>query len=243
MNKGKRKTCLITGASGDIGYEIVKQVVAEGYQVILHGNKNVEKLEELMNGLPEGSVLSYIQADLSTEEGIRSLVENLFFHVDSYVHASGKAYYGLFQETDDHDMKAMLNLHVYAPWKISKSLLPSMIQRQDGHIILISSIWGEVGASHEVVYSSVKGAQNSFVKALAKEVGPSNIKVNAISPGYIETKMNSQLTDEEKNQIVNLIPAKRTGTPQDIAHMVTFLLHSKSNYINGQILRVDGGWI
>ena len=158
------------------------------------------------------------------------------------IFASGNAEFRLFQETSDELMDQMLNLHVKAPWKITRQVLPTMIQQHFGNIIFITSIWGNVGASYEVVYSSVKGAQNSFVKALAKEVGPSGVSVNAISPGFIDTKMNRLLSEEEKAQVISEIPVNRAGLPSEIAHAVSFLLDEKSRYIQGEILNVNGGW-
>ena len=107
---------------------------------------------------------------------------------------------------------------------------------------MITSIWGNVGASYEVIYSSVKGAQNSFVKALAKEVAPSGISVNGISPGYIETKMNSHLSEEERQAIIDEIPMSRAGLPSEIAYTVSFLLDDRSTYIQGEIINMNGGW-
>src|SRR5699024_4133453 len=139
-------------------------------------------------------------------------------------------------------MDYMLSLHVKAPWKITQHFLQPMIRKQYGKIIFITSIWGEVGASNEVVYSSVKGAQNSFVKALAKEVGPSGVLVNGISPGFINTKMNRHLTEEDISNIVSEIPLNRIGLPKDVANAVSFLMSEKASYIQGDIIKVTGGW-
>ncbi|WP_200816491.1 elongation factor P 5-aminopentanone reductase [Salirhabdus sp. Marseille-P4669] len=238
----ERKICLITGASGDIGEAITKAVLHDGWQVILHCNQNIAKVREMTKHFPEESVLSIIQSDLSSEAGIQLLLDSLAFSVDAFVHASGTALYGLFQETSDQQMHDMFYLHVYAPWKISKEILPNMVRKQQGHIVVISSIWGEVGASNEVIYSSVKGAQNSFVKALSKEVAFSNINVNAVSPGFINTKMNGHLSGSERDELLDSIPAGRAGAPEDVAELVSFLISSKASYINGQVVSVNGGW-
>ncbi len=186
---------MIIGASGDIGSAIYKQLAAEGDQLILHYHQNKSALDA---GLDQESILKEIQADLSTEDGLSHFLKQLTLPVDAVVFASGNAHYGLFQDTDETIMDSMLTLHVKAPWLITRHILPQMITRKKGKIIVITSIWGEVGASNEVVYSSVKGAQNSFVKALAKEVAPSGISVNAVSPGFIDTKMNGHLQADEK---------------------------------------------
>src|SRR5699024_2740788 len=136
----------------------------------------------------------------------------------------------------------MLTIHVKAPMMITKHLLPEMIRNKSGRIIFITSIWGEVGASNEVVYSALKGAQNTFVKALAKEVGASGITVNAVSPGYIDTKMNGHLLAEEKDSILAEIPVHRAGTSKEVAHTISFLMHEQAGYINGEIIGMNGGW-
>src|SRR5699024_4053433 len=117
----------------------------------------------------------------------------------------------------DQSREEMLMQHVKAPWKITKTLLPMMLEKQSGRIVFITSIWGERGASHEVLYSSVKGAQNSFIKALAKEVAASGVYVNGISPGFIATKMNAHLSEEETQAVIDTIPMERAGKPEEIA--------------------------
>jgi 3-oxoacyl-[acyl-carrier protein] reductase len=236
------KNVLVIGASGDIGQAIVERLAEDGYQLILHYYKNSAAMTELRRKIKDKGVLSVIQANLSNEKETNEFLKQLVFGVDMVIFASGKAEFRLFQETSDELMDQMLNLHVKAPWKITRQVLPTMIQQHFGNIIFITSIWGNVGASYEVVYSSVKGAQNSFVKALAKEVGPSGVSVNAISPGFIDTKMNRLLSEEEKAQVISEIPVNRAGLPSEIAHAVSFLLDEKSRYIQGEILNVNGGW-
>ncbi|WP_087972845.1 elongation factor P 5-aminopentanone reductase [Oceanobacillus rekensis] len=233
---------LIIGASGDIGKAIAERLLHDGYQVLLHYNKNKEKIDELRQELSTDSVLAVIQADLSSNEAIKRFLAEMVLPVDYIVFASGVAQFGLLQDTPEKVMDDMLTLHVKAPWMITKHLLPRMIQQKRGKIIFITSIWGNIGASNEVIYSSVKGAQNSFVKALAKEVAPSGITVNAISPGYIETKMNGHLTEDEKISIIADIPLNRAGLPSEIAHSVSFLLDERSSYIQGEIINISGGW-
>jgi 3-oxoacyl-[acyl-carrier protein] reductase len=242
VKKVERKTCLITGASGGIGLQIAKQVIDDGWQVVLHYCRNFEAIQLLMNESREDTILQVIQADLTKKEGIETLLQNLHFSIDAFIHASGHAYKEMLQFTPIEVMDEMVMHHVQAPWILSKHLLPDMIKRQQGKIVMISSIWGEVGASHEVIYSSVKGAQNSFVKALSKEVGRSGIQVNAISPGFINTKMNKNYDQLELQALMEEIPAGKAGDPKDVADLALFLLSQKSNYINGQILSVNGGW-
>lgn len=236
------KNILIIGASGDIGIAVAKQLADEGHTLLLHYHTNKEMIDQLRENLDESNVLAVLQADLSEAAAAKKFLTELVFPVDGIIFANGQAHYGVFQDTSEVDMDKMINLHVKAPWMISKYLLPQMVRKQSGSIIFITSIWGEKGASNEVVYSSVKGAQNSFVKALAKEVAPSGISVNAVSPGFIETKMNKHLPDAQKAALISEIPVNRAGTPEEIAHAVSFLLDDKSGYIQGEIINLSGGW-
>ncbi|HLR66200.1 elongation factor P 5-aminopentanone reductase [Virgibacillus alimentarius] len=236
------KNVLIIGASGDIGIAIADRLAMDGYQLLLHYNKNREKIDEFINKLDHNCVLTTMQADLFNNEEIKNLLIQIVYPVDYIIFASGAAFYGLFQDTSEKAMDEMLTLHVKAPWMIARHLLPAMIQKRAGKIILITSIWGSVGASFEVIYSAVKGAQNSFVKALAKEVAPCGISVNAVSPGFIDTKMNHNLSKEEKKMVLSEIPMNRAGTPSEIAHTISFLLDENANYIQGEIIGMTGGW-
>ncbi|MEN2766382.1 elongation factor P 5-aminopentanone reductase [Ornithinibacillus xuwenensis] len=235
------KNVLVIGASGDIGRAIATQLEKEGYDLILHYHQNLDAIHDIRVRMKPESVLDVIKADLSKPNGENALLNQIVYPIHSIVFASGIALYGLFQDTTEIAMDQMIAIHVKAPMAITKALLPSMIRNKAGKIVFISSIWGEVGASHEVLYSAVKGAQNSFVKALAKEVGPCGIHVNAISPGYIKSKMN-QLEPDEENELLQEIPLGRAGRPSDVANAVSFLLGDKSSYIQGEIIRITGGW-
>lgn len=237
-----RKNVLILGASGDIGSAITKQLSAENYSLILHYNRNREAMEQLVYEIDEEMILQIIQADLTKTSEVYRLCEEVAYSVDALIYVSGMAKFGLFQDTTENEMDEMLHLHVKAPWLVTKHFLPQMVQKQKGKIIFITSIWGNIGASYEVIYSSVKGAQNSFIKALAKEVGSSGISVNAVSPGFIETKMNEHLASDEKEEILSNIPLHRAGLPTEVAHTVSFLMDEKSNYIQGEIINIAGGW-
>ena len=236
------RNVLIIGASGDIGVAIAEQLAMEDYQLILHYHKNKDSLERLKQRINEENILMEIGADLSSEIEVNKLLDQLIYPIDAIIFASGTAHYGLFQDLSVDEMNSMLALHVTAPLTITKKLLVPMIQKQAGKIIFITSIWGSIGASHEVIYSTVKGAQNSFVKSLAKEVAPSGIMVNGVSPGFIDTKMNHHLLEEEKQALISDIPVNRSGTPNDVAHTVRFLLDERSSYIQGEIIQVSGGW-
>ena len=233
---------LVIGASGDIGISICKKLANQGFQLILHYNTNKASVKQMREELPEHAILMEIQADLRDEYNVEKLLKTIVFPVDHLVFASGASDYGLFQNVTSERINEMVALHVKAPLMITQYFIPGMIQKQQGKIILITSVWGDIGASNEVIYSTVKGAQNTFVKALAKEMGPSNIQVNAVSPGFIDTKMNGHLLDEERNDIIADIPLNRAGKPEDVAHMVNFLLSDEASYVQGQIIQVSGGW-
>lgn len=233
------KNVLILGASGDIGSAITKQLASEHYSLLLHYNRNKEAMEKLVQEIDEERILQIVQADLTLTSAVHKLCDEIVYPVDAIIYVSGMAHFGLFQDTTESEMDEMLHLHVKAPWLVTKYFLPSMIKNQSGKIIFITSIWGNIGASNEVIYSSVKGAQNSFIKALAKEVGPSGVSVNAVSPGFIDTKMNEHV---EKEVIISQIPLHRAGMASEVAYTVSFLMDDRADYIQGEIINISGGW-
>jgi 3-oxoacyl-[acyl-carrier protein] reductase len=142
----------------------------------------------------------------------------------------------------NEEIQQMVQLQITSPYMISKELIPSMVSRKKGNIVVISSIWGEIGASCEVLYSMVKGGQNTFVKALAKELAPSGIRVNAIAPGAVATDMLQSFSEEDLADLEEEIPLGRIGKPEEIADAVLFLSSNHASYITGQVLSVNGGW-
>lgn len=237
------KNILIVGASGDIGRAIVRGLSADSQiSFILHYNQNRRAIEETVAAVRDDAVIQVIQADLTRREGATKLMNELLYPVHGVIFVSGMAYHGLFQDMEEATMDEMMHLHVKSPWLISQHVIGQMVKRQEGKIIFITSVWGSSGASNEVIYSSVKGAQNSFVKALAKELAPNGIQVNAVSPGFIATKMNGHLADADVDDIIESIPAQRAGLPEEVAHTVQFLLDERANYIVGEIIQVTGGW-
>lgn len=234
------KYALITGASGGIGREIARSLANEGYYLYLHYHENEQSIDELINELNTPSWK--IKADLSSRDGVMNLINFISHPIDYLVLNSGKSFVGLMTDMDEQHVEEMVYLHITSPFLVTKALLPSMISRKKGDIVAISSIWGITGASCEVLYSMVKGGLNTFVKALAKEVAPSGIRVNAVAPGAIATNMLADFNKEEIADICNEIPMGRLGEAKEVAQLVTFLLSPKASYINGQVIEINGAW-
>ena len=235
------KTALIIGASGDIGREIAKSLLNEGYTTYLHYNSDYQSIHNLQREFGDEKVVP-IQADLNTDAGVHKLKTGAYTSVDTIVFNAGTTYYGLMTDIDEETKQQMIHLNITSLYSTIQSFLPDMLKKRNGNIVVISSIWGEIGASCEVLYSMTKGAQIAFVKALAKEVALNGIRVNAITPGAVSTKMLNNLSDEEKKEISDDIPMGRLAHPYEIADAVSFLLSDKSSYITGQVLGVNGGW-
>lgn len=235
-----KKTALITGASGGIGKAIAKKLAGEGYKLYLHYHKNEENILTLIKELQADCMM--VKADLSIADGPGQLVKQLADPIDLLVLNSGKSFFGLMTDMKNEEIQQMVQLQITSPYMISKELIPSMVRRKSGNIVVISSIWGEIGASCEVLYSMVKGGQNTFVKALAKELAPSCIRVNAIAPGAVATDMLQSFSEEDLADLEEEIPLGRIGKPEEIADAVLFLSSNHASYITGQVLSVNGGW-
>ncbi|KAB7708109.1 SDR family oxidoreductase [Bacillus aerolatus] len=237
-----KKWVLVTGASGGIGEEIARKLAKEGWNLYLQYFKGKEKIDQLQKELELiGSEVIVIQADLTAAGGARLLASHLFT-VEAAIFAGGTAHYSLFQDIEEKDIDKLWQLHVKSPMVIVQQLIPKLRKAIFPSIVLVSSVWGQTGAACEVAYSTVKGAQIAFVKALAKELAPSNIRINAIAPGAVNTPMMAQFSMEEKMEIAADIPMGRLGTAAEIAEAVHFVCSPSSSYITGQVLAVNGGW-
>lgn len=239
------KNILITGASGDIGSAIARQLANENNRLILVYNHSKKEIDSLLDELMDRCELIAYKCDLTDDDLISAMVDDIikkFKHIDCLINCAGVSIIKQIQDITISDYNFIFDNNVKSTIMLTKYISKYMISTQFGRIINISSIWGKVGASTESLYSASKGAINSFTLALAKELGYSNITVNAICPGVIDGKMNGWLSESEKSQIVESTPMSRIGTPNDIANVCQFLLDEKSSFITGQIISVDGGF-
>lgn len=234
------KTAVITGSSRGIGKAIAEEFAKNGYHVILNASKSVDELNEAYEEfLSKGYSCEAVLADVSDYEECKKLFIKA---PDVLVNNAGISHIGLFTDMTPESWKHLIDVNLMSAFNCSHIALKTMIKNHCGNIINISSIWGERGASCEVVYSASKGGINSFTKALAKEVGLSGIRVNAISCGVIDTKMNACFDEEEKAALCDEISLARFGKTEEIAKLAYFLAEdAKSGYINGQIITADGG--
>ena len=238
------KWALITGASGGIGSSIAKRLAEKGFCLYLHYNKGEREIQELIKECEKSEIYAIpIQANLAVVEEIQTLTQQMGRKPDVLVNNAGITHYGLFTDTPLQDLETLYQVNVRAPFILAQMLTPHMINREYGRIINISSIWGMTGASCEVLYSTTKGALLSFTKALAKELAPSGITVNAVVPGAIEGRLlNQQFSKEELQMIAEEIPMGRLGKPMEIASLVSYLVDPESGYITGQVISPNGGW-
>lgn len=247
MGKLTGKVALVTGASRGIGRAIAIELSKEGATIAINYSKDEEgaakTLEEVISN---GGYAKGYKFDISKASNCKILIEeviNTFGKIDILVNNAGKSKVGLFMDFIEEDIDELVNTNLLGAMYLSKYVISNMVSRGYGNIINISSIWGEVGASCEVIYSATKGGINLFTKALAKEVASLGIRVNAVAPGVINTEMNNFLEEDEKLSLIEEIPQGRLGECEEIAKTVTFLCEDSCKYLTGQIIRVDGGII
>ena len=236
---------LITGASGGIGSAISRKLASMGFDIAVHYHRSQKDAMLLCREIEErfGVSASAIQADLSDREQVKQLAEKALAigTVDVLVNNAGLSYRELFQFTEENRVNDVLSVNLTSAMLLTKLIVPGMIARHDGRTINISSMWGVSGGSCEVHYSAAKAGLVGFTKALAKEVGPSGITVNCIAPGLIDTKMNDELDEKAKEEVVAETPMARIGLPEDVAAAVGFFAGKEASFITGQTLCVDGG--
>ena len=238
---------LITGASRGIGAACARAFAREGDRVVIHYHNSKDKAEGLCRELIEaGCEAMTVCADVSDPDAVRELflqIEKDFGTVDVLVNNAGVAYYGLFHEMNDAEWDLVIATDLGGAGHCCRAALPAMIRAHSGVIVNIASMWGETGASCEVAYSAAKAGVIGLTKVLAKEVAPSGVRVNAVSPGAIMTDMMRCFSEEELDDLTNEIPLGALGSPDDVAQAVVFLASDKAQYITGQILSVNGGMV
>ena len=244
MNK---KTVFISGSSRGIGKAIALQFAKEGYHIFLNCNTSTAKLQEVYAQISQipGASASMLVGDIGNPTIVKQLFQDVYKqcnHLDVLINNAGISYVGLLTDMSNEKWQQMMNTNLNALFYCSREVLADMVSKKCGKIINISSIWGISGASCEVAYSTAKAGIHGFTKALAKELAPSNIQVNAIACGVIDTLMNQQLSAEESLQLAADIPLGRFGTPLEVANFV-WNLANESPYLTGQIIALDGGYL
>lgn len=232
---------LVTGASRGIGREIAKNLARKGYKVIANYNRSKEQAESLQK---ESKNIKIYKADVTKRAEVRQMVDYIisrYGKIDVLINNVGISEYKLFTEVTDEDWQRIINTNLYSAFCVTQEVLPNMLHYKIGCIINISSVWGMVGASCETVYSITKAGIDGMTKSLAKELGPSNIRVNSIAPGIIDTEMNNNLNEQDIKNIKEEIPLEKIGKTIDISKCVEWLIDDQ--YTTGQVISINGGWV
>lgn len=241
MNKNA-KTALITGASRGIGQATAECFAAAGYNLILTCSNTIDILQGFAEELHHKYQIDCkaIQANMGCEADVTQLFSSIE-ELDVLVNNAGIAHIGLLSDMTAEEWHRVMAVNLDSCFYTCRAAIPLMLKKHSGRIINVSSVWGTQGASMEVAYSASKGGMNAFTRALAKELAPSNIQVNAVSCGVIDTAMNGCLSPEDINQLQSEIPADRLGRPEEVAKLI-LQLAAAPEYMTGQIITIDGGW-
>lgn len=243
------KTVLVTGGSRGIGKAIVYAFANAGYNVILNYNQSEQSAREIVKDLEDcKGIVEMYKADVSNREEVDAMVEYVaheFENIDVVVNNAGVSHVGLFQDIEEEDWKRVIDVNLTGVFNVTQSALrQDMLNKKNGTIINISSIWGITGASCEVAYSASKAGVVGFTKGLAKELAPSNITVNTIAPGAIATDMiYKEYSEKDIEEIEKNIPMGRLGTPIEIANLALYLASDNARYITGQVISPNGGMV
>lgn len=241
-----KKTALITGASGGIGSACARALAANGFKLVLCFNTGADRAAALERELAEKTTVICCKTDVSSREQVQNAFKNAtesFGGVSVLVNCAGIAQQKLFTDITEQDYDRMMDINVKGVFNCCQAALPFMLHNKSGKIINISSMWGVCGASCEVHYSASKAAVIGMTKALARELAPSNIQVNCIAPGVIDTPMNSCFSADERKALAEQTPMGRFGTPEEVAAVVSFLAGGASDYLTAQVIGVDGAFI
>ena len=239
-----QKVAIVTGGSRRIGRAIVDSLARKGIKVIANYNQSEEKAKQLQENLEKENIhIDIIKADVSKREEVKNMVDMVikkYGKIDVLINNAGISQEKLFQDITDEDWEHVMKVNLYSAFCATQEVLPYMLSQKSGCIINISSIYGIIGGSCAVSYSATKAGMDGMTKALAKELGPSNIRVNSIAPGWIDTDMNKQYTEEDINQVKEETPLERIGKPEDIAKCARWLV--EDTFTTGQVISINGGW-
>lgn len=239
------KNIIVTGGSRGIGKCLVENLARDGYNVLLNYNKSEKQARKLQEDLKqEGIIIEIFKADVSKKAEVKELVNfaiKKWGNIDCLINNAGIAKIQMFQDVTEDDWDEIINTNLKSVFYMSQEVVPHMVHEKKGCIINMSSIWGMVGASCESVYSISKAGIDALTKSLAKELGPSNIRVNSIAPGVIDTEMNSKLDEHIKREIKNETPLGKIGKPEDIYKCAKWLIEDE--FTTGQIISVNGGYV
>lgn len=242
-----RRTVLITGGSRGIGAACVSAFARAGWSVVFLYRRAEEAAEALCARLRgEGLDVSCRRCDVSRRDEVFRTVDDLmrtYHRFDALVNNAGVAHIGLFTDMTEEQWDALFAVNVKGAFNVTQAVLPGMISQGSGAIVNVSSMWGEVGASCEVAYSAAKAALIGMTKALAKEVGPSGVRVNCVSPGVIDTDMNAELTEADLAALAEETPLGRIGRAEEVAEAALYLCGEGASFITGQVLGVSGGLV
>lgn len=241
-----KKTAVVTGASRGIGKACAIELAKHFDSIVINSFTHSEDLNQTKTKIEQlGTECVAYTGDIGNYDFVVSMIEDIeqtFEQIDLLVNNAGTSYVGLLTDMTILDWNRIVSTNLTSVFNCCNQLIPHMVRRKSGHIINISSIWGLCGASCEVAYSATKGGVNAFTKALAKELAPSNIRVNAIACGAIDTQMNACFTKQELDQICEDIPACRLGRPEEIAKTV-WQLYDSPFYLTGEVIKIDGGYL
>ncbi len=239
------RSIIITGGSRGIGRCMVESFAREGYNVLLNYNKSEKQAKKIQSDLKEeGYLIEIYKADVSKKQEVKKMVNyaiKKFGTIDVLINNAGIAKLQMFQDVTEEDWNEMLDTNLKSAFYACQEVIPNMIHNKKGCIINISSIWGLVGASCETVYSISKAGIDALTKSLAKELGPSNIRVNSIAPGVINTDMNSKLDEHIIKEIKNETPLGKIGNPMDIYRCAKWIIEDE--FTTGQVISVNGGYV